>query len=129
MKDSTKSSDFKNLRVWIKALEVAKKIYELTRSFPDEEKFGLTSQIRRCAVSIPSNIAEGQARNSARQFIHFLQIAHGSAAELETQILICESIGLLDPKECENLISDIHHITGMIINLTSTLYTRLKAPT
>lgn len=89
-------SDYKDLEVWQKAIAVVAETYRLTSLFPDSEKFGITNQMRRAAVSIPSNIAEGSARHHAKDFIHFLRIADGSAAELETQIIISVSLGFLN---------------------------------
>ena len=86
MNQSTQS--YKDLVVWQKGIELAKRIYGLTRRFPSEERFGLTSQMRRAAVSIPSNIAEGQARRTTAEFIQFVSHAEGSAAELDTQIIL-----------------------------------------
>ncbi len=79
---------YQDLLVWQKGISLAKSTYEVTRSFPDEEKFGLISQMRRAAVSIPSNIAEGQARRTTGEFLQFLSHAEGSAAELETQLIL-----------------------------------------
>lgn len=93
-------SDYKDLDVWKKALELVTEAYKLSAEFPESEKFGLTNQIRRAAVSIPSNIAEGSARHHAKDFIHFLRIADGSAAELETQLIISIKLGFasnIDP--------------------------------
>jgi four helix bundle protein len=80
--------NFKELKVWKESMELARKIYKVTKLFPNEEKFGMTSQLRRCSVSIPSNIAEGCGRNSNKEFGHFLNISIGSSYELETQILL-----------------------------------------
>jgi four helix bundle protein len=86
-----KAQSYKDLIVWQKGIEAAKTIYQVTRAFPAEEKFGLVSQMRRAAVSIPSNIAEGQARHTTGEFIQFISHAEGSVAELNTQlILACE---------------------------------------
>lgn len=82
------TQNYKDLIVWQKGIELAKAIYTLTRKFPSEEKFGITSQLRRAAVSIPSNIAEGQARRTTPDFINFISHAEGSAAELQTQIIL-----------------------------------------
>ena len=82
------TQNYKDLIVWQKGIELAKCIYGLTQRFPNEEEFGLTSQMRRAAVSIPSNIAEGQARRTTPDFIKFVSQAEGSAAELETQIIL-----------------------------------------
>ena len=86
MNQSTQS--YKDLVVWQKGIELAKRIYALTRRFPSEEKFGLTSQMRRAAISVPSNVAEGQARRTTPEFIQFVSHAEGSAAELDTQIIL-----------------------------------------
>ena len=76
------------LQTWIESADLVLNIYKATEKFPKEEKFGLTSQIRRAAVSIPTNIAEGAARNSSKEFAHFVSIAQGSASELETELII-----------------------------------------
>ena len=81
---------YRQLIVWQKAMELVKYIYDLTKKFPKEELYGLTSQIRRAAVSVPSNIAEGQGRDSTKEFLHHLSIAYGSLMETETQGLIAE---------------------------------------
>lgn len=83
--------NFKDLLVWQKAIDFVTDIYEATILFPNDEKFGLISQIRRAAVSIPSNIAEGNSRRSSADYIQFLKIARGSAAEVETQIVISKN--------------------------------------
>lgn len=88
------SSGYRDLIVWQKSMDLVVLIYKLTKEFPDEEKFGLTSQMRRCTVSIPSNIAEGSRRRGEREFRHFLLIAYGSGAELETQLEIAERLSL-----------------------------------
>jgi len=85
----------KDLDVWNAAMELAGQIYAVTAKFPKEERYGLTSQARRCAVSIPSNIAEGAARNSRKEFVQFLHIALGSVAELETQLILARNMGFI----------------------------------
>ena len=85
---SQATQSYKDLIVWQKAIDLAKIIYQLTKAFPAEEKFGLVSQMRRAAVSIPSNIAEGQARRTTGEFIQFISHAEGSTAELETQLIL-----------------------------------------
>jgi four helix bundle protein len=87
---------YKELIVWQKAMTLVQEVYRITNSFPKEEVFGLTSQIRRAAVSIPSNIAEGRSRRTRKDFGQFLAIAYGSAAELETQLLIAKSLNYGD---------------------------------
>ena len=86
---------YRELIAWQKAMVLVTHIYEITKRFPDDERFGLISQMRRCVVSIPSNIAEGQARNTTGEFLQFMGIARGSVAELTTQLLISERLGYL----------------------------------
>lgn len=105
-------TNHKDLQVWKKSIELARNIYILTKSFPKEEMYGLTSQIRRAVVSISSNIAEGAARNSDKEFIHFLYIALGSLAELETQLIISKDIGYLDKLDI-----DLEEIRKMLLGL------------
>jgi four helix bundle protein len=85
-------NSFKDLIVWQKAMELAREVYSITELLPPKENYGLSSQMRRSAVSIPSNIAEGNKRGTRKDFSHFLKTAHGSSAELETQLLLVESI-------------------------------------
>ncbi len=87
---------YKKLKVWQKALNLSIETYKITQEFPGEEKFGLTQQIRRSAVSIPSNIAEGSGRQSEKEFKYFLNVSYGSACELETQLIIAQKNGYLD---------------------------------
>ena len=88
--------NFKNLQIWIRAIKISKDIYKLTEQFPAKEKYGLSSQIQRAAVSIASNIAEGSSRKSEKDFARFLEIAIGSAFEVETQLTIANEIGYLN---------------------------------
>ena len=87
------------LRVWREAIELVKEVYRVTSAFPREEAYGLTSQMRRAAVSVPSNIAEGAARISRKEFLQFLSVGRGSLSELETQVVIASELGYLDDKE------------------------------
>ena len=89
----SKAQSYKDLLVWQKGITLTKLLYELTGRFPTEEKFGLVSQIRRAAVSVPSNIAEGQARHTTGEFIQFISHAEGSVAELDTQLIIAVELG------------------------------------
>lgn len=86
----------KKLKVWQLGMEIVMDVYKLTKSFPEVEKYGLTSQMRRCAISIPSNIAEGAARNTNKEFINFLHIAQGSLAELDTQLEMSLRLNFID---------------------------------
>lgn len=90
--------DFKKLNVWQKSRQLVKDIYEVTQNFPKEEMYGLTSQIRRSAVSIPSNIAEGCGRETDKDTTHFMTIAMGSSFELETQVILAYDLGYIDSK-------------------------------
>lgn len=112
---------FKELVVWQKAIELAIDIYELTRTFPSEERFGLVTQMNRSAISIPSNIAEGAGRNSKKEFSHFLGVASGSASELETQLIICSKLKIGKSSEKESLSQKINSIQNMIHRLQATL--------
>lgn len=110
----------KKLEVWKRAIEFVTKIYKSTELFPDSEKFGLTSQIRRSAVSIPSNIAEGAGRTGKKEFIQFLSIAQGSTSELETQLIIANNLGFLKPEDMY-VLDELDEISRMIIGLTKSL--------
>ena len=109
----------KDLDVWIKSMELVTDIYKITKQFPKEEMYGLTNQIRRAAVSIPSNIAEGAARNSDKEFIQFLYIALGSTVEVETQIMISQNLKYIEeiPEILENITSIKQMLLGLIKHL------------
>ena len=94
-----KAQNYKDLIVWQKGIALAKAVYQLTSRFPSEEKFGLVAQMRRAAVSIPSNIAEGQARHTTGEFIQFISHAEGSTAELETQLILSVELGFSVQKQ------------------------------
>ena len=99
---------YKELKVWQKAMELVTDIYRTTSKFPDKERFGLISQINRAAVSIPSNIAEGAGRNSDKEFLYFLSIAHASSYETETQLIISHNLNYLLAEELEVLTEKIN---------------------
>lgn len=107
--------NFRKLDIWKNGIEIVKVIYSLTNKLPNEEKFGLRSQITRAAVSIPSNIAEGSSRNSEIEFRRYLEIAIGSLFELETQLIITEELGFIEPDEL-NTIFDLLEIEAKMIN-------------
>jgi four helix bundle protein len=109
------------LDVWNKAVDLVVSVYKTTDPFPKEEKFGLTSQIRRAAVSVPANIAEGAARQSSKEFAHFLSNAQGSASELETELLIALRLGFLSEKSYRELRASLDSIGRMIVGLTKHL--------
>jgi len=106
-----------DLKAWQEAMSLVKMIYESTNSFPAEENFGLKSQIRRAAVSIPSNIAEGAARTGSKEFLQFLSISRGSLSEVETQLLIAKDLGYLkNPDHVLEQINKIFALLGGLIN-------------
>ena len=102
--------NYKELEVWKRAMSIAKSIYTLTKKFPIDEKFGLTSQIQRAAVSIASNIAEGAGRGTDKDFVHFLNIALGSAFEVETQVLLSLDLGYLSNEDSKDVLDNIRVI-------------------
>src|SRR5687767_7401109 len=101
--NNSKMNNLKELKIWDRALNLSVEVYKATTAFPKEETYGLTSQIKRCAVSIASNIAEGAGRNSAKEFKYFLGIANGSCYELQTQLLISNRLNLLSEKNLRSL--------------------------
>jgi len=123
MSEDQKTSDYKDLVVWQKGITLAKHIYELTQSFPAEEKYGLASQMRRAAVSIPSNIAEGQARHTTGEFIQFLSHAEGSIAELDTQLIIAVDLGYCENGKAESILQLISQLRKMLNSLRRKLVT------
>ena len=116
------TQNYKDLIVWQKAIDLAKRIYGVTRMFPREEKFGLTSQMRRAAVSIPSNIAEGQARRTTPEFIQFVSHAEGSAAELDTQIILAVELEFCAKKDA----LPIYELNDEIRRMLNTLRRKLS---
>ncbi len=111
------TKNHKDLEVWKEAVGLSVACYELTKGFPREEQFGLASQMRRAAVSIASNIAEGAARASSKEFVQFLYISLGSASELDTQIEIAKRIGLGTLPELDKLQSQVNMISRMLQGL------------
>ncbi len=115
--------DYKDLQVWQKAMELAKLIYHLTQAFPKEEKFGIVSQMRRAAVSVPSNLAEGQARNTTGEFVQFISRAEGSLAELDTQLRLSVTLGFCMQGETQSVASLITDLQKMLKTLRRKLTT------
>ena len=109
------------LDAWKKAIGFVKKVYEITGRFPAEEKFGLVSQMRRAAVSIPSNISEGAGRNNPKEFSQFLGIAQGSVAELETQLIISRELNFLQNQTADEVLIELDGISKMIIGLKKSI--------
>ena len=109
------------LDVWKRSLKFVTEIYRVTSQFPDEEKFGLISQMRRAGVSIPSNIAEGAARSGPKEFNNFLHIAQGSVAELETQFFISRNLEFIGSEKVKPLLQELEEISKMVIGLQRSL--------
>ena len=116
-----KINSYRDLLVWQKGLELAYLLYEITRLFPQEERFGLISQIRRAAVSVPSNIAEGQAKYGKKEFIRYLYIAKGSLAELDTQCLIARKLGYVEEPQIKPILLQIDELQRMLYSLIEKL--------
>lgn len=114
------------LDVWKKSVDFVVLVYKATDCFPSDEKFGLTSQIRRASVSIPANIAEGAARNSNKEFLHFLSISQGSTSEVETELLIAFRLGFLNEKIYSELKSKLDEIGKMLSGLRQHLFKKGK---
>ena len=113
--------DYRELIVWQKAMDLVEEVYRATASFPKEEMYGLTGQIRRAAVSVPSNVAEGQARSTTADFLHFLSIARGSLKEVETQVIIARRLGYVDEQKESELTSLTDEVSRLISGLASSL--------
>jgi len=109
--------DFRRLQVWEKAHALTLQVYKSTKSFPSEERFGLTSQMRRAAASIPANIAEGCGRDGDPEFARFLQMAMGSATELEYHLLLAHDLEFLDKKQYDELAGSIDEVKRMLATL------------
>lgn len=116
-----KIRNFRDLNIWKLGVEIVEDIYKLTKNFPKDELYGLIAQMRRCAVSIPSNTAEGFARKYNKEYRQFLYIALGSCAELETHIEIAFKLKYFREEEKEGLLEKINHINRMIMNLLKCL--------
>lgn len=119
-----KASNYKDLLVWQKGITLVKRIYELSSKFPADEKYGITSQMRRAAVSVPSNIAEGQARHTTGEFIQFISHAEGSVAELETQLIIATELGYCTKPETRVVLALVEESRKMLNSLRRALVTR-----
>lgn len=117
-------NNFQDLLVWQKAMDLVELVYELIKKLPKEEMYELGSQMRRAAVSIPSNIAEGQERNSNKEFINFLCISRGSNAELKTQLLICVRLGYLTATDVDVVLKLSSEISRMLSGFIKKLKTQ-----
>ena len=124
MSREVKPKSFKDLLVWQRGMALARVIYQITREFPSAEKFGLVSQMRRAAVSIPSNIAEGQARHSTGEFVQFISHAEGSLAESQTQLRLSVDLGFCEETEAHETLARMEELRKMVNGLRRKLVTR-----
>ena len=108
---------YRDLLVWQRAMDLAEAVYSATQKFPKEEMYGLTSQMRRCSVSVPANIAEGHGRNQPKSFAYFLRVAIGSLKELETHILLAQRFRMIDDTSVNNLLNETEEIAKMLHSL------------
>lgn len=113
--------NYRDLIVWQRAMDLVEAVYSVTASFPPEERFGLTAQVRRAVVSVPSNIAEGQGRRSRNEFIHFLSVAHGSLREVETQLLIAQRLRYVNAPETDDALALSDEVGRLLSGLTRSL--------
>ncbi len=109
------------LKIWKKSIELTVEVYKMVVDLPSDEKFGLSSQIKRSAISIPSNIAEGAGRNSNKEFKYFLSVANGSSYELQTQLLLTEALNLIDKNKIERILNMIDEIQKMNYSLQKSI--------
>ena len=112
---------YKELSVWQKAMELVVEIYKITEKFPLKERYGLISQMNRCAISIPSTIAEGAGRNTTKDFDHFLAISLGSSFELHTQLVLSNRLGYVPMEAVEKIELELSHIQNMVVKLKKSL--------
>ena len=122
-------NDFKDLIVWQKAMVLAEHTYRLVKKLPEEERFALSGQMRKAAVSVPSNIAEGQARSSTKEFMNYLSIAKGSNAELYTQFLLCVRISYLSKEDVKDALALSEEVGKMLNAMLQKLASRSQLPT
>jgi four helix bundle protein len=125
MEAESRAHGFRELNVWQLAMDVAAQIYQLTAIFPKHELYGLASQMQRAAVSVPSNIAEGNKRESTKEYLHHISIAAGSLAELETQLLLSAKLNYAGSLPVENLLSSFGELGKMLSGLRRSLRAKL----
>jgi len=125
MTGNGKIRSYRDLLIWQKGMALAKRIYAMTRAFPGDERFGLTAQMQRAVVSVPSNIAEGQARHGRREFVQFLSHAEGSLAELDTQLTLAVELGYCRPADADGSVATVTELQKMMASLRGKLTARL----
>ena len=114
-------NNYKNIKVWQYSYDLSLQIYEITKHFPDDERFGLTAQLRRAAVSIPINICEGAGRSSNKDFAHFIQIAIGSANEVECELMLARDLKYLNEADFQEIINDLVKVRLMLFSFRKSL--------
>ena len=121
MAEPGRRQGYQDLVAWQRALDLVIGVYDATRRWPTEERFGLVAQVRRAAVSVPSNIAEGHGRSGAREYLHHASVAFGSLCELETQLLIAARLGYLDATDSASLLAQIGDVRRLLLGLIRSL--------
>ena len=124
--ENKKIESFKDLIVWQKGIEIVNEVYNVTKHFPKDELYGLTSQIRRAAISIPANIAEGWGRGTTKNYIQFLEISRGSLFELETLIIISTNQSLVNMDKCNEISNKVNETGKMLNSLITKLESKIK---
>ncbi len=119
---------YSELIVWQRAMDLVEQVYKISRQFPKEELYGLTSQMRKAVVSIPSNIAEGQSRAGSREFLYHLSVARGSLSEVETQLMIAERLGYLEKERLASVLEKSLEVGRLIHGLSSAIAERCGTP-
>jgi four helix bundle protein len=119
-------NNLKELKIWVKAIDLSVEVYKVTNDFPSDERFGLTSQIRRAVVSISSNIAEGAGRNSVKEFNNFLGIANGSCYELQTQLIIAHKLGFIASDILNKILTEIDELQKMTYGFQQMLRNKIE---
>jgi four helix bundle protein len=122
-----KLKSYRDLTAWQMAMDLVVSVYEMTREFPENERYGLTNQLRRAAVSIPSNVAEGQGRSTSRDFLHFLSVAYGSLQEVETQLILAQRLGFASEQKIDSILAQCGEVGRLTNGLRRSL--RKSAPT
>ena len=117
-----KVSSYKDLLIWQRSMDLVERIYKITSKLPATEQWGLTSQMRRSAISVPSNVAEGYGRQATGEYRHHLSIGRGSLLELETQVLLCQRLGYLEYEKINSLLDEINQIGKMLSSLISKIH-------
>ena len=113
--------NFEKLKIWQKAMDITVEVYKISELLPNDERFNLVHQIKKCAISIPSNIAEGSGRNHNKEFIQFLGIANGSTFELITQLILAKRLNLIDKKIIQPIINQLIEVSNMNFSFQKTL--------